>query len=470
MISLLLVDPVYNPGNIPLNISLGQIESHFRNTGIHVEVSDFVAPECETEDLAFFLQAEVAFIQRTVEMASQASAVYITTGHGMELKPYPFYPRVLQIASQIKARSPNVPIVAGGALVNFYLSVHGLSPSLIGAGIIDNFEVGQEINVVYKLAAILGVMPQQESQVLEWRAWDWSKYPQYLSVLMKVGCPFKCDFCFEGKIYDKQNRDYKLEVMEQTISHAQHSHGLDRVMIEDGIMMSYPEFEDIVEMMGRQKGSWAAYARVDEILRRKELLAQMRESGCRSLVVGIESFDDTILQTANKRITHIQTLDALRLAADADLLIQGCFILGFPGQNLQEVSTAIDVGLGLDLDCYRWHVYQPNFSRLQDVVFGMEALTIADHPNIQINVPDACLLEMAALTCQLSYLDEHFLIRAATYMADSSPLKGVIYRPHLRMDEFADLLAEKLPPSGYPLNEDEMYNRLFSSPPTKSSK
>lgn len=123
MMKVLLVDPVYNPGTIPPNIPLSKIASGLMSCGIEVDTVDFVRPDCENNDLSFFRAAEADFIKNIQQKVSDCDVVYITTGTGNELKPYPIYPRVLTISKAIK-RTKNVKVIVGGALINLYIKVY----------------------------------------------------------------------------------------------------------------------------------------------------------------------------------------------------------------------------------------------------------------------------------------------------------------------------------------------------------
>ena len=102
--NILLIDPIYNPGTVPPNVSLGRIEAALSPMGKNIIVADFVAPDCEDNNLEYFKQKELAFFNEVLVKAASADLIYISSGHGNELKPYPMWPRIQRIAQLVKQR------------------------------------------------------------------------------------------------------------------------------------------------------------------------------------------------------------------------------------------------------------------------------------------------------------------------------------------------------------------------------
>ena len=99
---VLLVDPVYNCGSVPPNVSLGRLEASLLESGKNVEIADFVSPDCEHNDLNYFNKKESLFVANILKKAEFADIIYVTSGYGNELKPYPFWPRIRRISTELK--------------------------------------------------------------------------------------------------------------------------------------------------------------------------------------------------------------------------------------------------------------------------------------------------------------------------------------------------------------------------------
>lgn len=151
-----------------------------------------------------------------------------------------------------------------------------------------------------------------------------NKYPFYKSVQYNVGCPYSCDFCFEGKIYSPKSNLCTLDDFTKSISYG------EKIVIEDSVLMSYQNFDDIMTNIGAKNVRFAAYARISEIIKNPDKVKRMKEAGCEALIIGIETLDSSMLKLHNKEIVSYQTRLGLDILKNNDMKVQGCFMLGFP--------------------------------------------------------------------------------------------------------------------------------------------
>ena len=296
--SYLLIDPIYNNGDIPPNISLGQIEYQLINSGYNVELVDFVEPSCEHGGLSDFFQMEQRFFLKILEKAQKANIVYISGGYGNALKPYPFFPRIIQIAQLLKKAYPSLYIVAGGALINYYKKIYNISDTLIKKGLIDYILVGNELSFI-QLFTNGTFTNRRDLGYCNWHNWEIGKYPNYRSILYHIGCPYKCDFCFEGKIY---NQNFIIETQDSfinTMCSAIENGNIRNFIIEDSTFISYKDFDTIIERIKDLGISFSIYARISEIIGYPSRVKQLKNAGCCAFIIGFETLDDNFLIDQN---------------------------------------------------------------------------------------------------------------------------------------------------------------------------
>jgi radical SAM superfamily enzyme YgiQ (UPF0313 family) len=82
----------------------------------------------------------------------------------------------------------------------------------------------------------------------------------------------------------------------------------------------------------------------------RELFSLMKRAGCRELLVGFESGDQTVLEKMHKRITLEQSREFMRLAKEAKLQVHGCFVIGLPGETDETAQRTLDFAMSLGLD------------------------------------------------------------------------------------------------------------------------
>jgi len=70
----------------------------------------------------------------------------------------------------------------------------------------------------------------------------------------------------------------------------------------------------------------------------EELLAELRAAGARTVVFGIESGSQKILDAMNKKATVERNAEAIRLTKKAALACYADMFIGFPGETLETMA------------------------------------------------------------------------------------------------------------------------------------
>lgn len=457
--SYLLIDPIYNNGDIPPNISLGQIECQLINSGYNVELVDFVEPSCEHGDLSYFFQMEQRFFLKILEKAQKANIVYISGGYGNALKPYPFFPRIIKIAQLLKKAYPSLYVVTGGALINYYKKIYNISDTLISKGLIDYILVGNELSFIPLFTN--GTFTNRiDLGYSNWHNWEIGKYPNYRSILYHIGCPYKCDFCFEGKIY---NQNFIIETQDSfinTMCSAIENGNIRNFIIEDSTFISYKDFDTIVERIKDLGVSFSIYARISEIIRYPNRVKQLKNAGCCAFIIGFETLDDNFLIEQHKGTKSSNNKYIISFLNDLGINIQGCFMLGFPQDTIDNMSRTIDYAIKQELNGYRWHIFQPNYNQLSPNFYSASKITPEDHLLCQINMPDHLLGESIRLNPEICLLDEHFLPRAKNSLLPyTMELESIGYHNRFNYSNLLSILLSM--PSNMILNEEKLYHELF---------
>jgi radical SAM superfamily enzyme YgiQ (UPF0313 family) len=103
----------------------------------------------------------------------------------------------------------------------------------------------------------------------------------------------------------------------------------------------------------------------------EELLQLMHQSGCRYLLIGFESLDNSSLTSIHKGFNKAEEYQALVYKLhDLDIVIQGCFIFGFDEDDHTVFARTVDLVNQLKIDIPRYAIYTPYpgteaFERLQ---------------------------------------------------------------------------------------------------------
>ncbi|GBE57392.1 radical SAM superfamily protein [bacterium BMS3Abin01] len=155
---------------------------------------------------------------------------------------------------------------------------------------------------------------------------------QYIS---SQGCPYKCKFCVEPKVFGKWS-GRSAEQVADDIEELDRRYGLEHITFSDpNFFVSRKRVEEICNLLMERglKISWSAAARADQVVNIDPGLSRlMAQSGCSQIGIGMESGSQAILDLIDKRISPEKAIASNSILEDAG--IQGCyaFMVGFPPQ------------------------------------------------------------------------------------------------------------------------------------------
>jgi anaerobic magnesium-protoporphyrin IX monomethyl ester cyclase len=156
-----------------------------------------------------------------------------------------------------------------------------------------------------------------------------------LQTISSQGCPFKCTFCVEPKVFGKWSGRSAKRVVDDLES-LNRRYNLEHVTFSDpNFFVSRKRVDEFCNLL-IERGinvTWSATARADQIVKiGSDLSKLMGRSGCSQIGVGMESGSRPILELIDKRISPEQASDSNSILEDAG--IQGCyaFMVGFPPQ------------------------------------------------------------------------------------------------------------------------------------------
>jgi radical SAM superfamily enzyme YgiQ (UPF0313 family) len=280
----------------------------------------------------------------------------------------------LKLAELSKHVLPNVPTVFGGPhvnvspeetlrhpLVDIVLSGPGQTsfPLLIKALQGDIcFE-----NVPGLLTYVNGALVRGECNELnqytlvayDFRFVDANEYIQHDSTISErtinyistQGCAYKCRFCYETS-YKRRYGKLPCENVVSDIEHFIHAYSVNGIKFYDADwFIDAKRSEKLTEELTRLDISWAASIHPKDVLRaiknRQPLLKKLAESKCKRLLMGLESGNDRVLsEIVNKGVTRDEMFQVGREIAEYGILGSYTFIVGFPGESIEEQNETFE--------------------------------------------------------------------------------------------------------------------------------
>lgn len=160
-------------------------------------------------------------------------------------------------------------------------------------------------------------------------------------------CPFNCSFCFHpsGTRYRKRSLDSAFAEIDWLMER----YDIRNIYVTDELFSQNMDYvRDFCKRIKERKLGFMVQLRVDFVT--EELVALLKESGCISALLGLESADNRVLKSMRKHITIEQSEEALKILYEAGLNAQGTFIFG----DLEETKETA-------MNTIRWWQAHPQY-------------------------------------------------------------------------------------------------------------
>lgn len=298
-------------------------------------------------------------------LARGTRSVAITTTFYMAPAP------VIEIVRFVRAHAPEVPIVVGGPLIdNACRAAAGAAPDRLfdrlGADVYIWEAQGEATLAAVVSALARGAPPDglpnvytraggswrmerrwPENNDLDGCAVRWKRFsPAELGPTVSTrtarSCAFECAFCdYPARagalaLADVSTVERELEELAGL--------GVRRVaFIDDTFNVPAKRFRVLLEMMVRRDFGieWFSYFRCGHA-RDESVYDLMVASGCRGVLLGIESGDDGVLASMDKRASTEAYRSGLEQLRRRGIFTHASFVVGFPGETDETVSRTID--------------------------------------------------------------------------------------------------------------------------------
>ena len=180
-----------------------------------------------------------------------------------------------------------------------------------------------------------------------------------LTVCSSRSCPFDCSFCGVLTI-GRKYRSREAQRVAEEVRYFRERHGInyEHVYFSDanffvsasralGVARALHELDENI--------TFSFGTRVNQILRAKEILPQLKECGLRFIELGIESASPDVLERLAKRVSPEVNVAAVKLLKELRIDISLDFIMLDPASTLHDVQANVDFLRALDFYDYTPH-------------------------------------------------------------------------------------------------------------------
>lgn len=270
----------------------------------------------------------------------------------------PTFYRAIEEAEAIKEVDPETTIVFGGVHPSFMyeeiLQTHQcVDVVVIGEGEHTMRELARALDTGQPLESVRGlayrgstsVKKTQERQPVQdldelpipaRHLFHMDLYPSFRkgSISTSRGCPFRCIFCSASAFNGHKVRYHSVERVLEEIELLMRNYGCREITFNDDLFAF--DRRRVIQLCREIEErnlnfKWGCDARIDNVT--PELLKTMSDAGCTTILFGVESFSQKVLDTIGKHSTVEDAKRALKWAQEAGILCQITLVLGLPGED-----------------------------------------------------------------------------------------------------------------------------------------
>lgn len=300
---------------------------------------------------------------------------------GISATTYSYFDAV-DVARAIKAHAGDgIPIVLGGphisAIPSHAMDCDAFDYGVLGEGEHTFLELVQKLGRGEDVSDVQGICYRREDELfftprrpvvmdldtIPFPARHLMKTHLYASLPTDVrylpkftqiptrGCPFQCNFCDSAAVTGKKYRAPSPKYLVDEMEHLKKDFGVREVAFAaTTFTVSHKKTEMFLDELNARNlnMAWTASTRVDVV--DKSLLKRMKDAGCWSIRMGIESGNDEVLKFIQRGMTTDEVRKVVFWADEAGMQIKAFFIVGHLIDTPATIRQTIEFAKSLPLD------------------------------------------------------------------------------------------------------------------------
>jgi anaerobic magnesium-protoporphyrin IX monomethyl ester cyclase len=146
------------------------------------------------------------------------------------------------------------------------------------------------------------------------------------------GCDHGCTFCSQCSFWGNRWRPKSGKRIAEEMEYCREKFGAEFVWLTDDNFAFGPRTDELFkEIRVRGLGDellWFTQARVDDVVKHRDSIDEMKRSGNQWILLGVESGDPEILSSFRKGIIPFEAREAVKVLKKSDIFAQATLIIG----------------------------------------------------------------------------------------------------------------------------------------------
>ena len=165
-----------------------------------------------------------------------------------------------------------------------------------------------------------------------------------LPLMFSRGCPFNCCFCSSHSVHGKKVRYNSIDRIKSDVMHLINDFGMNTIAVWDDNFfadkqkaLELLDFFSSLNLVIEFSNSLPVY-RIDE-----DMALALKRAGVDVVSLAIESGNDRVLREIIHKPLKLEMVpSAIEILRKHDFYIHGLFIIGFPGETLEDIEISME--------------------------------------------------------------------------------------------------------------------------------
>jgi len=190
---------------------------------------------------------------------------------------------------------------------------------------------------------------------------DLDKYEQFYINLTR-GCVGNCSFCYNVQMWGKDCkpfvRSYSIEKTIELMKKIVEEYKIKNFhIIDDNFLFFKTRCIEVCNFLKKYDVNFYTVSRADSI--NDEVLNALKDAGCHTISIGVESGSQKMLDLLDKKITVEQNINAIKLCKKHKIKCHATFMIGLPTETVEELNKTINFIKKYNPDVPDMHMYNP---------------------------------------------------------------------------------------------------------------
>lgn len=158
------------------------------------------------------------------------------------------------------------------------------------------------------------------------------------------GCPFSCKYCSTKTFWKRRYRLKSPKRIIEEINIIKGKYNIRSFSFEHDLFTANKDkILEFCEEVQKQNLNiqWSCSCRIDTL--DEEIIEKINAAGCRKIFLGIETGSERVQKLINKNLKLDDIWEAIRLLKKYSMHINVSFIVGFPGEKINDVKQTLNL-------------------------------------------------------------------------------------------------------------------------------